>query len=75
MGNWTITIHGVGAHHNEDYDKDANRMAAEFADKLKAAGHSVEHVSFTSGSREDLLSSTSLTRGKHGMPPAPPAGN
>ena len=29
MGNWNISIHGVGSHHNKQHPKDANRMAAE----------------------------------------------
>lgn len=62
MGNWTITIHGVGSHHNPEVPTDANRMTAKFVDELKAAGHNVEGASFTHGGREDLLSSTSYTR-------------
>jgi hypothetical protein len=62
MGNWTITIHGTGCHHNTALAEDANRMAAKVVDELVAAGHNVEHASFTSGGREDLLSSTSFTR-------------
>lgn len=70
MGNWTITIHGIGCHHNEDLASDANCMAAQFTDKLKAAGHNIEHASFTHGGREDLLSSTSYTRARFGSLPA-----
>ena len=63
MSDWTITIHGIGRHHNPDARSDANRMAAKFADDLKAAGHTVEHASFTTTiAREDLLSSTGWTR-------------
>lgn len=64
MGNCTIVVHLTGSHHNEDNPSDANRMAAAFVDKLKAAGHNVEHASITHGGREDLLSSTSYTRSK-----------
>src|SRR5258707_423550 len=65
MGNWTITIHGISCHHNEALEADANRLAAKFADELRAAGHNVEHASFTHGGREDLLSASSHTRTRH----------
>jgi hypothetical protein len=55
MGNWNINIQGVGCHHNKDYPKDADRMAAEFAVALRDAGHTVEHATFTSGSKTDVL--------------------
>lgn len=54
MGNWNINIQGVGAHHNPDYPKDANRMAKDFVKQLKDAGHAIEHAEFTSGSKMDL---------------------
>lgn len=54
MGNWNITIEGVGAHHNVDYEKDANRMAAEFVKKLQEAGHTIARASFTHGSADAL---------------------
>lgn len=54
MGNWNINIQGVGAHHNQDNPTDADRMAVEFVEKLHAAGHNVEHATFTSGSKLDL---------------------
>jgi hypothetical protein len=55
MGNWNINIQGVGSHHNADYPKDANKMAAEFVRQLKDAGHTVEGATFTHGGKEDLL--------------------
>jgi hypothetical protein len=54
MGNWNITIRGVGAHHNKDYPKDANVMTGAFVRALKDAGHSVIAASFTYGAEEDL---------------------
>ncbi len=54
MGSWTIVIQGQGAHHNVDYDKDANRMAAEFVEALKEAGHKIESATFTHGGRDAL---------------------
>jgi len=62
MGSCTITVHLTGSHHNKKNPKDANRMAAKFVDELKAAGHYVEHASFTSGGREDLLNEGCFTR-------------
>ena len=55
MGNWNITIRGIGAHHNKDNPTDANRMSKEFVEALKAAGHRVLGASFTFGGEEDLL--------------------
>lgn len=55
MGNWNITIRGVGCHHNYRQGvKDANRAAAEFVKQLKADGHTVVAASFTSGSEDDI---------------------
>lgn len=55
MGNWNISINGVGAHHNKKLAADANRLAAKFVADLKAAGHSVSHASFTYGGAENIL--------------------
>lgn len=54
MGNWHISIEGQGAHHNEANPQDADRMAAEFATKLRAAGHLVTRATFTHGGAEQL---------------------
>jgi hypothetical protein len=62
MGHCTITVHLSGSYHTKDNPKDANRMTAKFVDELKAAGHSVQRASFTSGGREDLLDPHTLTR-------------
>jgi len=37
MGNWTLVVNGVGAHHNKDNKTDADRMFARFVDELRAA--------------------------------------
>lgn len=52
MGNWAITIIGTGAHHNKDFDGDANKIFKKAVDELKAAGQNVEHASFTHGGRD-----------------------
>ena len=54
MGNWNITVRGVGSHHNTDNPRDANVMTADFVRALKAAGHTVVAASFTYGGEEDL---------------------
>lgn len=54
MGNWNITIRGVGAHHNKKYKDDANRMAAEFVQKLLAAGHNIQSATITHGGEDNL---------------------
>jgi len=55
MGQFHISIEGMGIHHNKKTPNDANRLAKEFVDKLKAIGHTVTKASFTSGGSDDLL--------------------
>jgi len=56
MGNWNINIQGIGAHHNTatDTPRDAEKLAAEFVEKLKAAGQKIEWATITYGSCDDL---------------------
>jgi len=54
MGQWNITVRGVGAHHNKKYTTDANRMAAQFVKDLRAAGHTVVSASITYGGDDNL---------------------
>lgn len=54
MGNWNITIQGVGCHHNKDLPQDADRMSKKFVEDLKSAGHTVESATFTYGGKEEL---------------------
>ena len=54
MGDWTIVVKGIGAHHNSNYPKDANRMTAKFVKDLKEAGHNVQYASFTHGSNDNI---------------------
>ena len=62
MGNWNITIQGTGMHHNQQktetgeefHERDANRMAAEFVQRLKDAGHHIDSATFTHGARDDI---------------------
>lgn len=48
MGYYKITIKGLGAHHNKDTENkmDANKMAFEFVDRMKRAGHSISEATF-----------------------------
>lgn len=54
MGNWNITIRGVGPHHNVALKTDANQMAAAFVQALKDSGHSILAASITFGGEDDL---------------------
>lgn len=57
MGNWNISIRGVGPHHNHnDADgrpkgnpTDADRMARRFVRELEEAGHHVTGAEITHG--------------------------
>lgn len=60
MGDWHISIKGVGVHHNAkrglDVPDDADRMAREFVAKLKAARHVIHEATITTyGETESLV--------------------
>lgn len=54
MGQWNISIHGTGAHHNARNPTDANRMAAAFVAQLKEAGHVITRATITYGGEEEF---------------------
>lgn len=54
MGQWNITIRGLGIHHNKMEKHDANRMAAKFVQDLKDAGHQIAAATITAGFEEDI---------------------
>jgi len=54
MGNWNITIRGVGQHHNKGASDDADTMAKAFVAALKNAGHAITDASITYGAAEEL---------------------
>ena len=70
MGQWTIVIHGTGAHHNwvtadgpdgrsgyiagRKNDYDADLLFAEFVDLLKAKGQTITGATFTVGGMEGV---------------------
>lgn len=51
---WTITIRGIGQHHNHDA-RDANQMAARFVEELRGSGHAIASATFDNGASEDIL--------------------
>lgn len=62
MGNWNISIRGVGVHHNgkktdgtPSLPEDADVMAHDFVKKLRDAGHSIASAEITYGGAEDLV--------------------
>ncbi len=54
MGNYNISINGIGCHHN-DQDYDADRLAANLVSELKDKGHTIESATFTHGGAESLM--------------------
>lgn len=59
MGNWTITIRGVGQHDN-NLPADADAQALVFVQKLIASGQVVTDAYFTAGSGKELLKPISV---------------
>ena len=55
MGNWVLTIEGTGCHHNGKPEIDADLLAPKLVEQLQAQGQTVEHATFTSGSRETAM--------------------
>lgn len=49
MGNWNITIQGVGPHGN-GIKEDAEQLYRKFVEDAKAAGHNIIHSSIHSSS-------------------------
>ena len=54
MGNFNISIHGTGIHHN-DNPKDADVMAKKFVDELEKAGHTITDAKITIGGTDTLV--------------------
>jgi hypothetical protein len=73
MGNWTITIEGTGAHHNDGngvqiQHGDANRMAAELAANLACAGHKVTSaVIVCEGEEHDIIDGAKYLKERDGV--------
>lgn len=60
MGNWAINVQGIGAHHNENPDIDANAAALEFVNRLLEMGQHIEKATFTYGAKEELTPTSVL---------------
>ncbi len=54
MGHWVMIVEGHGIHDNTDTPGDADRLFAEFVQKLRYSGHAVHAASFTSGGTKEL---------------------
>jgi len=54
MGNWSVTIRGIGQHHNEK-PQDVEVLAGEFVARLLRAGQNVLSAHVTTGGEIDLL--------------------
>lgn len=54
MGNWSISIEGVGPNNNS-LPTDADAIAQNIVDALKNAGQNVTKASFTYGGSKELI--------------------
>lgn len=54
MGNWNINISGIGQHHNNNDEADADKLAAKLVKDLKDKGHQIDSATFTHGGAEKL---------------------
>jgi hypothetical protein len=75
MGDWRLVIEGHGSHHNKDVAEDANILAGEFVDRLRAKGQHVRQVTFYAGEGQpgdDLTAGAEANRRFYGemVPPA-----
>lgn len=54
MGNWNVTITGVGSHHNAD-PSDVEQMTLKFVEQLRAKGHNVVTATVHAGSETQVI--------------------
>lgn len=52
MGNFNMTVVGIGCHHNENNPADADAMFKTFVGQLRQGGHDICHASITYGGAE-----------------------
>ena len=52
MGNFNMTVVGIGCHHNENNPADADAMFKTFVNQLRQGGHDICHASITYGGAE-----------------------
>lgn len=56
MGSWVLTIKGVGCHHNDNPEIDANLLAPKLVKQLQDQGHSITEATFQlTGSEESVM--------------------
>ncbi len=67
MGNWNISIHGTGSHHNKKNPGDANRMAADFVKQLRAKGHTITKATITHGGEDDVTDADKYAADREAM--------
>ena len=67
MGSWSITVRGVGSHHNTGNPHDANRMAAHFVRALRDAGHQVTGATFTFGAEDEITKAERYLDGRNAI--------
>jgi len=63
MGDWKISITGIGSHHNKSNTTDADKMVIEFIKQLKSSGHNIRTATFESinnGIIEDITPHNSI---------------
>lgn len=53
MGNWNVSVRGVGCHHNNK-PSDIEHLAKKFVEDCRKAGHSVDSATVTTGGETDL---------------------
>ncbi len=61
MGNWNISIRGIGQHHNES-DKDVDRLMAAFIVELAKAGQFIEDAALVYGGKQSYDSSLAFCK-------------
>jgi hypothetical protein len=54
MGNWNITIRGIGCHHSGKPEIDADLQAKEFVKLLRKSGHTIMSATITHGGETQL---------------------
>jgi hypothetical protein len=67
LGNFHISIDGVGTHGQPLNQRDAANMARHFVQDLLNAGHSITQASVTHGGKDDVLNIAAARPGPHGL--------
>ncbi len=68
MGNWSLNVRGVGCHHNgKAYD--VEQLTADFVERLRAAGHTVDDAVITCGSEVQVINRGPASVNKYPLKP------